>query len=104
MGVAIGLLSLWSPVLAATSFQSMEDYPLVAMRAGHEGTAAFEVVVDEQGRAQSCRIVQSSGWPELDEATCRVVQRRARFNPARDAQGNPVKSTYSGKIRWRLPH
>jgi protein TonB len=50
-----------------------------------------------------CEIIRSSGHKSLDDATCSILQRRARFTPARAADGQPIASTVvSPPIVWRL--
>jgi periplasmic protein TonB len=61
------------------------------------------VSVSPEGRVTSCNITSSSGSPDLDEATCSNVTRRARFNPATDGEGQPISGSYSGRIRWVIP-
>ena len=39
----------------------------------------------------------------LDEATCELVTRRARFDPAKNNQGRAVAGNYSSAVRWQLP-
>lgn len=67
------------------------------------GTARFRLDIAADGRVVGCRITGSTGHPALDEATCRLVTRRARFTPARDANGDAVASTYGQSVKWQLP-
>ena len=60
----------------------------------------FLADVSERGRPTSCRIVVSSRNPRMDAAVCRLIQSRARFRPALDPQGRPVRSQYVSRIRW----
>jgi hypothetical protein len=32
-----------------------------------------------------------------------LLQRRAKFTPARDSSGNPATDTFSSRFRWVLP-
>ena len=80
-----------------------DDYPARALRAGEEGTVRFNLTIGLNGAVTACQIVGSSGFPALDEATCRLVSRRARFNPAVDSTGAPVEGRYANTVRWRLP-
>jgi hypothetical protein len=47
--------------------------------------------------------MQSTAGPLLNLQTCRIMLVRARFTPARDAQGNPVPDTVSAAVTWILP-
>lgn len=80
-----------------------EDYPPAARRANEEGTASFRVIVGPDGRVSDCFITRSSGSAALDEATCAVMYLRARYRPARDADGNPTIDIDSSAVRWVLP-
>lgn len=80
-----------------------DDYPAKALREGAEGIAGFRVVVGSDGRVDACEITSSSGNPQLDEATCKNVTRRARFEPATDGNGQKVVGSYSSTVRWQIP-
>jgi len=82
---------------------STDDYPAAARRHGQQGTVAFAVAIDRTGRVTACSITQASGSMSLDWATCSIIQRRARFTPARDAGGRAVEDRAKGRIRWVLP-
>lgn len=83
-------------------FNNDVDYPSRARREGVEGVAGFRLSVGPDGRVTNCEITSSSGSSDLDNQTCTLAQRRARFNPAIDADGNPSSDTYSGRVRWKL--
>lgn len=67
------------------------------------GTARFTLDVDGNGRVSNCQITQSTGYAELDRATCTLIAKRAKFKPARDGNGNAATGSYSSSIRWQLP-
>ena len=81
---------------------SNDDYPVEALRRGAQGTVAFRLDIDASGTPTACTIEQSSGDAALDQATCDIVRTRARFRPARDAQGRPVPDTHSARVTWRI--
>lgn len=80
-----------------------DDYPSKALREGAEGVAGFRVVVGSDGRVDACEITRSSGNAQLDEATCKNVTRRARFDPATNGDGQKVVGSYSSTVRWQIP-
>jgi protein TonB len=82
---------------------STDDYPMEAIRREEQGTTAYRLTVSRRGRVTGCEITSSSGSSALDSQTCRILTRRARFEPARDVQGKRIADTYSGRIRWELP-
>ena len=67
------------------------------------GIARFRLEVGAGGRVESCRVTVSSGHAELDRATCDLVSRRARFQPARDSSGEATGGTYTSAVSWELP-
>ncbi len=92
-----------TPRGAPGSWATTDDYPSSAIRAEESGSTGFKLEVGPDGRATSCSVTSSSGSSTLDEATCRLVQRRAKFNPAKDTSGAAVSDTYTGRIKWVLP-
>ena len=92
-----------SPKGQPGSWATTDDYPPSALRNQEQGVTGFRLEVGTDGRATSCSITKSSGSSTLDDATCRLVPRRARFNPAKDSSGNAITDTYNGRIRWQIP-
>lgn len=82
---------------------STDDYPMSALRNEEVGTVAFVARVNRDGRVTQCEITTSSGSTSLDVTTCTIMQRRARFTPARDAAGRVVEDSVTGRINWVLP-
>ncbi len=78
-----------------------EDYPPEAYKKKISGIVGFKLVVNTFGRVVECMIVESSGSPLLDETTCSVLRRRARFIPAYDGTGTKVPGQYSNKVNWK---
>ena len=85
------------------SFFYSDDYPADAMADDAQGLVAFRVTVGRDGRVKRCEIIVSAGHPSLDEATCRILQARAKFEPATDRDGDRIEDKVSGRIRWVLP-
>lgn len=80
-----------------------EDYRSNWIRKEMTGRARFRLDILADGRVADCTITASSGHPELDAATCALVKRRAKFQPARGTEGEPVAGSYSNVIDWQLP-
>lgn len=81
---------------------STDDYPRAALSRREEGTVQAELEVDPRGRVAKCRIVRSGGRT-LDDATCSIGKRRARFTPAIDVNGKAVADrVVTPTIVWRL--
>jgi protein TonB len=85
------------------SYVSDDDYPTSAIRAEEQGTTRFRLTIGSDGRVTNCIVTGSSGSTALDSTTCRLMQRRARFTPARDSSGAPAGDVVSNSIRWVLP-
>jgi protein TonB len=82
---------------------SADDYPASAQAAGAEGTAQAELTIGTDGRVVSCNLTRSTGNSALDQATCNILRRRAKFTPARDSNGQPTTDTVTTPpIRWQL--
>lgn len=82
---------------------SYDDYPEEAVRNGWQGDVVVEATVSAEGLPTACTVVRSSGHQVLDDATCRIVMRRARFKPAINADGRPVADhVIIPPIRWRI--
>jgi len=80
-----------------------QDYPAEAMRNHQEGRVQFMLLIDEQGKVAACHIVQASGVPVLDGMGCQVIVERAKFKPALDPQGKPVRSAYvTPPVVWKI--
>lgn len=97
-----GATSAAQPRGNPASWATDADYPQKAIVQEKQGTTGFRVTVGADGRVIDCTVTSSSGSPELDDATCKNVSRRARFKPAL-ANGQPTQGTYSNRIRWVLP-
>jgi TonB family protein len=85
------------------SLFSDNDYPTVAVMKGQSGRVGFALLIGEDGRVADCTIVATSGVPSLDSQACALLQARAKFKPARGADGKPAKDSVNGGIVWRMP-
>jgi len=80
---------------------SDDDFPDASRRAEEQGVTRVSYVVGADGKVSSCTVTQSSGFPRLDDATCKIIMRRFRFNPA-TRDGQPVPETKTQPVRWQL--
>jgi protein TonB len=76
------------------------DYPRAASRARIGGTVIVRFTVGLDGRPGGCAVMRSSGNADLDSATCRLIERRFVYRPARDPEGRPVADTMGWKQSW----
>ncbi|OBV11423.1 energy transducer TonB [Erythrobacter dokdonensis] len=79
------------------------DYRSRWIREGLSGKAGFTLAIDAAGKVTGCTITRSTGHKALDEATCELVSKRARFVAARDGTGKPVAGSYSNTVNWQIP-
>lgn len=82
---------------------SQDDYPPSSIRAEEQGTSAIAWTINTAGRVENCRVTGSSGSAALDRAACAAITRRGRYSPALDQAGNPIATTQSRRVVWRLP-
>lgn len=85
------------------SIFSVGDYPSEAIMRKDEGTSSVRFWIGPTGKVSDCSVVESSGSAALDQRTCDVITRRARYFPARTKSGESVASIGFQRIRWELP-
>jgi TonB family protein len=78
------------------------DWPRAALVAGHGGTVVVNLTINEIGRPAHCDVTRASGVTQLDERSCAVLMKRARFLPAHDESGNAVASVVTRQIGWSI--
>jgi TonB family protein len=77
------------------------DYP--PSEHDKEGTTRFDLMVGPDGKPLSCTTTLSSGHEVLDRTACNAFLKRARFSPAKDANGVPTTGRYKGSVTWKAP-
>lgn len=76
-------------------------YPYLAWRHHQQGTVIVELEIDASGSVTAGRVVQSSGWPLLDEAA-RQQLLEWHFRPARH-EGSPHACRFRQPVVFHLP-
>lgn len=79
------------------------DYPRHLREAGVGGVVGLSFRVEPTGLVSRCTVTQSSGVPELDALTCRLIVQRFRYRPSTDRYGRPIADTVDGEHEW-IPH
>lgn len=79
------------------------DYPEEALRGRQIGEVLVRLTVSPSGAVSNCTVLVSSGWPSLDEVSCRRFRERARYRPAVGADGSPVEANVTTRIRFQMP-
>jgi TonB family protein len=88
-------------MLSSPDWSDYRIYPVAAQRKNAEGVVVSEILIATDGKPIECRIVQSSGSPDLDGGTCDLMM-KMRFEPARDTSGSATRSTYRRRLTWLL--
>jgi len=83
---------------------SMSDLPQWLRATGWGGRVDVRFIVDTDGRVTGCSVDRSSGQPEVDGLTCRLITERFRFKPARDENDRPVRSVIVESHEWIVQH
>jgi TonB family protein len=76
-------------------------YPSDASAQGEQGIMRMRVIVAADGSVESCTILKVTNTTRLDSPACEVMQ-RAKFEPARDAAGQPFRSFYATGITYQI--
>jgi protein TonB len=80
---------------------SDDDFPDASRRAEEQGVTRVSYTIGTDGKVSACTVTQSSGFARLDDATCKIIIRRFRFNPA-TRDGQPVPENKTQPVRWQL--
>jgi protein TonB len=80
---------------------TLPEYPPASRRAGEAGTVTLKCFVSEKGTCSEVSVVRSSGFPKLDEAAVKEVQRNWRFVPGKE-DGKPVAMWHTFAVTFRL--
>lgn len=91
------------PANGPAGWVTNDDYPRTAIVREQEGSVGYTLGVNADGRVDECRITASSGFEALDRATCRLIERRARFRAGTDNSGAAVAGTWRGTVSWTIP-
>jgi TonB family protein len=79
------------------------DYPVASLRAREQGITTFRLTIEADGSVGECAILMGSGSEILDYTTCALMRKRAKFRPARDTAGNPVRDLWISRFSWEMP-
>ncbi|HEY8312750.1 MAG TPA: TonB family protein [Candidatus Baltobacteraceae bacterium] len=74
--------------------------PMIAYDEGAEGTAVFEVMIDERGSPTKCVITKSAGYTALDDAVCKAAM-GAHYTP-KTVNGRAVPGIYRDAFTFRM--
>lgn len=78
------------------------DIPDAILDTGFRGVVGVRYRVEVDGHVTDCAVVRSSGSRLMDQATCRAIEKRFRYDPWRDAAGRPVRSIVLRDQQWDI--
>lgn len=76
-------------------------YPSAALRAGKQAIFRMRVIIDEQGAIAECEVNAATTVEKLESPACEEML-EARFSPALDKNGQPMRSFYASTISYRI--
>ncbi|WP_225207456.1 energy transducer TonB [Novosphingobium huizhouense] len=76
------------------------DYPRGALKMGASAIVHFRLMIGPDGNPTGCNVQQATDSPEFTDFTCKLLMKRAHFEPALDAAGKPTASYYRNSVRW----
>lgn len=79
-----------------------DDYPPESVVMDESGSVGVRLDIAADGKLTACTVISSSTFARLDEATCTMVRRHARYEPARLADGKAVASAAFLRFRWQI--
>lgn len=83
------------------SRQILGAYPVDMLRQGKSGRVQVRLIVGADGMPTNCVAIKGTAEPSFETAACTSAMRYARFDPALDAQGQPVASHWSTTIVYQ---
>lgn len=77
------------------------DYPSTALRRRESGIFRLRVIVEPDGTMSECRVDNATVTESLQSPACQEMK-RAEFEPALDANGDPMRSYYTTRIIYQV--
>ena len=76
------------------------DLPPGVLQPGQQARVGVQYNVNIDGRVSGCRVDEPSGVRVADAMTCRLIEQRFVYRPARDRSGRPVRSIIVETHTW----
>lgn len=76
------------------------DFPRQLRRDGGAASMRVRLLVDAEGAVTDCSIYSMVGEASVGDIACETFSRYARFDPALDAEGNPVASFWTTDLTY----
>jgi len=105
MQLAIALLAALSTAPTSPNLSGLftpDDVPIDILPVPFAGFVGIRLTVQPDGKVQDCAIEKSSGIRELDNQTCGIATKRAKFPPPIGSAGTPVYAIYRSDIVYAV--
>lgn len=89
-----------TPTEQPSKWLGVFDYPESMLNTGSMAIVEFRLDITDTGEVSDCKVISATLPKEASQATCKLISRRAKFLPALDASGSPVKSYFLSTVRW----
>lgn len=86
---------------AVGSTHTIPPYPPEARRLGQQGTVMLRLTISATGDVTAADVVQSSGYPDLDQTAAAWVMAHWKYKPAIQG-GTAVESTSTAAVKFDL--
>lgn len=78
------------------------DYPSKMVNRGQPAIVQFRLSVDAEGKTTDCYIQKTTRPKDFDDAVCKRFARKSKFEPALDADGNPIASYWRNTVQFQI--
>ena len=92
------------PTESPGNWLTSRDYPTALLAKGYQGLVQVRLSVGPDGVPTQCHIQQSTRPAGFDDAVCKGLMRRARFEPAIGADGKPIASYWRSSVNFQIPN
>lgn len=76
-----------------------ERFPSDLARAEGQAIVRLRVIVSAEGKVENCLLLNQTSRPKAAAPACKAMD-KARFEPALDAQGQPMRSYYATTVTY----
>ncbi len=97
-----GLTRRVTPRADPGGWLTSSDYPSGLAQNGVQGLVRPRLSVGTDGVPTQCYIQRSTQPEGFDKAVCAALMKKARFNPALDAAGQPLASYWQSTVRFEI--
>ena len=90
--------------MATVVSRIQQVYPSRALRRGAQADFHIRMIIDTEGAIESCVLLSQTTADAftLDDHPCKVFERHAKITPAQNAQGQPVRTYLTNRIKYRI--